>query len=414
LSKFINLNEKRKKKEKKKLIMNIAFVAVAIYIIYVIYLTIRIPNDTVTIESGTLTAEESAIGYVIREETVVQGENYKNGIYQIVSEGERAAKKQTIFRYYGQNEEELKQKIEEINEKIQNALEKEKALFPTDIKNLEEEIDKKIENLRLISDVQELADNKKQIADIIFKKATIAGENSKSGSYIKKLVSEREKYEKKLVQGSEYVVAPESGVVSYRVDGLEDLLKPEGFEEITIDKLEQLDVKTGKIVSTSNESAKVINNFNGYIATIVSSKAAKEAEVGKNVLITLASGKEIKATINYIKDQDNDKKIIIFKLNELFDELISYRKLSINITWWSAAGLKVPNDAILEDENNVNYVLKKTTTGTKKCFIEVLKTNEKYSIIRPYSVEKLKELGIDISKYDGLEVYDNIMLYPKK
>ena len=106
MSKFINLNEKRKKKEKKKLIMNIAFVAVAIYIIYVIYLTIRIPNDTVTIESSTLTAEESAIGYVIREETVVQGENYKNGIYQIVSEGERAAKKQTIFRYYGQNEEE--------------------------------------------------------------------------------------------------------------------------------------------------------------------------------------------------------------------------------------------------------------------------------------------------------------------
>ena len=68
----------------------------------------------------------------------------------------------------------------------------------------------------------------------------------------------------------------------------------------------------------------------------------------------------------------------------------------------------------MQDENNINYVLKKTTTGTKKCFIEVIQANERYSIIRPYSVEKLKELGIDISKYDGIEAYDNIMLYPKK
>lgn len=363
---------------------------------------------------GTLTAEESATGYIIRNEQVVKGNNYKNGIYQIVSEGERASKNQTIFRYYGKSESELQQKISDIDEKIQKALEKEDTFFPTDIKNLEDQIDGKIQNLKITNDVQELAECKKQISDIMLKKATIAGEKSKSGSYIKKIINQREEYEKKLIEGSEYIVAPSSGVVSYRVDGLENVLRTDNFDELTSKSLEELDVKTGKIVSTSNEEAKIIDNFDCYIAAILDSDVANQAEEGKNALITLSSGTEINAKISYIKKQEDDKILVVFKLDTLTDELISYRKISFNITWWSVSGIKVPNDAILEDENQSKYVLKKTGTGTTKCFIKVLKTNNKYSIISSYSAEDLKTLGIDISIYQGIEVYDTIMLYPKK
>ena len=114
----------------------------------------------------------------------------------------------------------------------------------------------------------------------MLKKATIAGENSKSGSYIKKLIEKREKYEKQLIEGSEYIVAPKSGIVSYRVDGLENVLKTDGFEELNENKLNELDVKTGQIVSSSSEEGKVINNFNIYIATILDSLPAKQAETG--------------------------------------------------------------------------------------------------------------------------------------
>ena len=238
---------------------------------------------------GILTAEESATGYIIRDETVVQGKNYKNGIYQILSEEEKAAKKQTIFRYYSKNEENLQNQIKEINEKIQEALEKEDTLFPTDIRNLENKIDGKMQDLKEITDIQEIGEYKKQISDILLKKATIAGENSKSGSYIKKLVAKREEYENKLIKDSEYAVAPKSGVVSYRVDGLEDVLKTSNLNNLSIKELEELDVKTGKIISTSNESAKVMNNFECYIATVLSTNSAKYAEEGKNVIITFSN-----------------------------------------------------------------------------------------------------------------------------
>lgn len=414
MGKLVNLNETRKKIEKKKIIMNFIFIIITLYIIYAVYLIIKTPSDTITVENGTLTAEESSTGYIIRNETIVKGKNYKNGINQILLEGEKAAKKQTIFRYYGINENELQTQIDEINEKIQKALEKEKKIPSSDIKNLEDQIDSKIQDLKNINDVKDLSEYKKQLSEIMMKKATIAGENSKSGSYIKKLMEKKEKYEKKLIEGSEYMVAPESGIVSYRVDGLENVLKIDEFEDLTEQKLNELDVKTGQIISTSNEEAKVINNFECYIGTILDSLPAKQAETGKNVLLTLSNGTEVNATIHYTKAQENGKKLIIFKVNTLTDELRSYRKISFNITWWSVAGIKVPNDAILEDENHSKYVLRKTITGTTKCYIKIKKTNERYSIIGSYTIEDLQALGIDTNNYRGIDVYDVIMMYPKK
>lgn len=414
MGKLVNLREKKKKIEKKKFIMNIIFIIVSLYIIYAVYLIIKTPSDTIIIENGTLTSEESSIGYIIRDETIVKGKNYKNGINQIILEGEKAAKKQTIFRYYGKEESKIQEQINEVNAKIQKALEKENIFSSSDIKNLDDQIDSKLQDLKTINDVKDLSEYKKQLSEIMLKKATIAGENSKSGSYIKELIEKREKYEKKLIEGSEYIVAPKSGIVSYRVDGLENVLKTDSFDDLTEQKLNELDVKTGQIVSSSNEEGKVINNFNIYIATISDSLPAKQAETNKNVLITLASGEEINATIFYTKVQENGKVLIVFKVNTLTDELRSYRKISFNITWWSFAGIKVPNDAILEDENHSKYVLRKNSAGTTKCYVKILKTNEKYSIISSYSVEDLTTLGIDINTYKGINVFDTIMLYPKK
>ena len=414
MGKLVNLNETRKKIEKKKIIMNTIFIIITLYIIYAVYLIIKTPSDTITVENGTLTAEESSTGYIIRDEVVIKGKNYKNGINQIILEGEKAAKKQKIFRYYGTNENELQTKIDEVNEKIQKALENENIFTSSDIKNLDDQIDSRLQDLKTLNDVKDISEYKKQISEIMLKKATIAGENSKSGSYIKKLIEKREKYEKQLVEGSEYIVAPKSGIVSYRVDGLENVLKTDQFENLTEKKLNELDVKTGQIVSSSDEEAKVINNFECYIATIMNSLQAKQAEPGKNVLLTLSNGTEVNAEIFYIKPQENGKNLIIFKVNTLTDELRSYRKISLNITWWSVAGIKVPNDAILEDENHSKYVLRKTSVGTTKCYIKIKKTNERYSIIGSYTVEDLQALGIDSTDYRGIEVYDVIMLYPKK
>ncbi len=416
MGKILNFKELKNKKMNKRIIVYFIFFFIVFYILLSIYLLVKTPNETIMVDNGTLTLEEASTGYIIREETVLKGENYKNGLTPIVIEGERAAKGQTVFRYSGMEEEETKEKIAEINAKIQEALAKQpNILTTTDIKILEKQIDEKTQNLRKLTDVSVISEYKKEIEEILNKEAKIAGSQSKSGAYIGQLAKEKEEYENKLTSDSEYIQTPMAGVVSYRVDGLEDVLSVNDFSTITKDFLENLELKTGKIVSTSNESGKIINNFKCYIATVLESEAANTAEIGNKVKITLSSGNEMNGEIKYITKEDKDNVLVIIEIKQLTQELIEHRKISINITWWSSSGYKVPNSSILEDENGLKYVIKRNAGQDKKVIVKVLRKNEKYSIIDIYKDDELNELGIeDIDKNQKIMKYDNILLYPSK
>lgn len=257
MSKIIRFEDLKNKKFEKRHIIYIIFAVIVIYIFYSIFLLVRKPTDTVTINSGVVTLEESATGYIIREEQVLKGNNYKNGLTAIVSEGERGAKGQTIFRYSSGQEDEIKAKIEEVNLKLQDALAKQTVITPTtDIKNLEKQIDEKTQNLRNLTDIHTITEYKKEIEELASKKAKIVGALSQSGAYIQELTKQKEQYEAQLISDSEYITAPVSGVVSYRVDGLEDALSTNDLSNLTEEKLENLGLKTGKIISTSQEARK--------------------------------------------------------------------------------------------------------------------------------------------------------------
>ena len=257
MSKILRFEDLKNKKFEKRHIIYIIFAVIVIYIFYSIFLLVRKPTDTVTINSGVVTLEESATGYIIREEQVLKGNNYKNGLTAIVSEGERAAKGQTIFRYSSGQEDEIKAKIEEVNLKLQDALAKQTVITPTtDIKNLEKQIDEKTQNLRNLTDIHTITEYKKEIEELASKKAKIVGALSQSGAYIQELTKQKEQYEAQLISDSEYITAPVSGVVSYRVDGLEDALSTNDLSNLTEEKLENLGLKTGKIISTSQEARK--------------------------------------------------------------------------------------------------------------------------------------------------------------
>lgn len=148
------------------------------------------------------------------------------------------------------------------------------------------------------------------------------------------------------------------------------------------------------------------------MATVLNSSTAKNIEVGNKVTITLSSGNEIDAEIKYISSQENDKILIVFDLKTLTDELIEYRKISFNITWWSYPGLKVPNTAILEDSNGIKYVIRKKSGLEQKVIVKVLKKNDKYSIIGTYDNTELEALGVDVKSYSKISQYDTILLYP--
>lgn len=415
-----NLKETNKKMksssslQKKKVLIYIALIGFLIYIAYAIYLLVKQPTDVFTVEEGKLYQEETDIGYVIRNEKVVKGDNYKNGILQIKTEGEKAAKDENIFRYYSSNEETLKQKIADLDTKIQEVMENDTSLFTSDMMLLENQIDEKVADINQITDSTKLAEYKKEINSLVTKKAQIAGDLSPKGSYLNQLIEERKSYESQLNSGAEYVTAPMSGIVSYKVDGLEETLTPENFSSLGREYLESLDLKTGKIVATSEESGKVIDNFSCYIATVSSSEEAKKAEVGQDVKIRLSNNVEIPAEITNLIKEDSDEVVIILKIEKEIEELINYRKISFDLIWWDDSGLKVPNQAIVEVDG-LSYVVRKRVGYLSKILVKIKNQGNKYSIVETYSTEELKELGFsneEIANYKKISLYDEILLNP--
>lgn len=404
------------KKHKKVLIM-LALLCVIIYVFCIVARLVKNPTNTFLVEQGQIYQEEVTNGYIIRDETVVKGENYKNGMSQIKTEGERVAKGEAIFRYYSNGEDNLIKKIEELDKKIDEAMENENdKIFSSDTKVLENQILEKIENVYNESNLQKIKEYKKDINTYITKKAKIAGELSPSGSYLKKLIDQRSSYENSLNSGAEYLKSPISGVVSYRVDGYEEILTTKDFGNISKEFLEGLNLKTGQIIAASDESGKIIDNYKCYIATILSSEYAQKAQVGDRVKLRLPSGNEVNADIEYINAQDDNEYIIIFKIERCVEELINYRKISLNIIWWSYSGKKIPNSAIKYEkkgDNEVAYVIRTRAEYQDKILVKKLKSNEKYTIVADYTSEELEELGYtpeEIKSRKTISLYDEILI----
>ena len=402
-------------KKHRKIILLLLLACVLIYIIYMIARLIKKPTDTVYVEMGQIREEEIAVGYLVRDEEVIKGENYKNGLEQIKTEGEKVAKGESIFRYYSNNEESLVKKIKDLDEKIDEAMAETEKSPTSDTKALEDQIDSRIYNLYEERDLKVIQNGKEEILSSMSKKSKIAGEQSPAGSYLKKLIDQRSEYENQLSSGEEYIEAPKSGIASYRVDGYEDILTTSDFGKYTKEFLEDLNLKTGQIIPMSNEEGKIVDNYECYIVCVLDSDYAQEAEIGDNVTIRLPSGKEVKASIEYKTTEDKEF-VLTLKIDEGVEELTVYRKISFSIIWWSSSGLKVPNTAIFTEEKNGNeiaYVTRTRIGYQDKILIKVLKANEKYSIVTNYTSEELIEIGYTISEIKNMPniaIYDEIFI----
>ena len=408
------------KKKNNKIIVFVALVLIIIYVLYAIFLLTSEQSKTFTVEQGKIYLEETNIGYIIRDEKVIKGENYKNGMQQIKAEGEKVGANESVFRYYSQNEENLKQKISDLDGKIQEAMKETTDILSSDVKTIENQIDVKVAELNKMTDSSKINEYKKEISELVAKKAKIAGESSPKGSYLKQLIDERAGYENELNSGAEYVKATKSGIVSYRVDGLEETLTPNNLESLTEEYLNNLGINTGKIIATNNECGKIIDNFTCYIATISNSEQAKIAEAGDKIKVRLSNNSEIDAKITYVKHEENGKNLIVIEVNNEITELINYRKISFDLIWFSYSGFKVPNQAIVE-KDGLKYVVRKRAGYSRKVLIKVANkkgkdmANEKYTIIENYKIDELEKLGLsnkDINNYKGIALYDEVILNP--
>lgn len=391
----------------------VVFILIISYVMFGIIGLMKNPSSTVIVKEGTVTKEETVTGVIIRDETIVQGKNLKNGMQHIVDEGEKVAVGDPIFRYFSTDESQTKSKIAELDNKINLAIsENNQILYSSSTKLIDSQILQKIKELPEINSVQILKENKRNVSSLILKKAKLAGDLSPTGSTLKQLINERSKLEKQIADGAEYIKAEKSGIVSYRIDGFEEKLKNDDFSKYTKDYIKKLNLKVGDIVPVNSEKGKIINNFKCYIAVISKTQEAKTAKEGQKLSIVLPNAQMVKGKIVRInREGNNGDVVLIIEFDEGIESLSIYRSIRVDLVWWNKVGNKIPNSAIF-NVNGLSYVIRSNNGYNDYVLVKILKQSDDYSIVSNYSLVELKELNLKQNISTSLLLYDEVVLNP--
>lgn len=414
-----NVMEGLKKKPLNGKRTKIALVLAAIFAVYCVFILIKLlanPTNTIIVEQGKIYKEENVDGYIIRTESVINNEGNSSNIIHLKNESDKVAKGEAIYRYSLDNENEINKKIKELDDQIQEALKSESTFFSSDIKLLESQIETQLESVHENTNMKELEQYRKNIGNLITKKAKVAGDLSPSNSYIQELIKQRNDYENQVNSGSKYIYADRSGIISYKIDGLENTLITGDFSYLNKKFLNSLNLKTGKIIATSNSEAKIVDNFKCYVTFTSKTEEALNSNIGDFVKLRLPNTQEIKAKIVHKSNETDKEVLIVLEIEDSVETLVDYRKISIDVIWWSYSGIKIPNSAI-QYEGNFAYVKRNRAGYEEKILVKILRQNDNYSIVENYSTAELEEAGYDMNSLGikkSIGIYDEIYVKNKK
>jgi len=409
------VNNRKLKKSRK----TTSFIVIAFIIIYIPSLFKWFYGDSIAtaiIYNGKIEDAINTDAIIVRNEVLIEAP-FDGEYIPLYEEGEKAAANSVIATVLKESASGLLNEVNEINKKIIFAKqEKNKisGIFNSDIEKLDNEIGNKVNLL-----IDEINNNrmdgivriKKEIDDIIQKKAMIIGNEQSNDVYIQSLIEQKENLEKQMSQSIEEKSTPFSGIVSYSVDGYEDILKPSAIKDITPDlfsKLmadkEQNTEKGSRKASAGKPFAKIAKDLEVYLVICKDTEDLDFFNEGDAILIRINDiSKVVQGTVNYISEEQSGKKVVSFKIDKYSNELSALRKLNIDLIKSTYEGLMVPLRSLLnvnKTKMTANIVIVKANYASIR-EVRIEGYNSEYAVITGLNPEK------------SVSLYDTYVTNPK-
>ena len=196
-------------------------------------------------------------------------------------------------------------------------------------------------------------------------------------------ISDLEKEIKALSSSSpkDVISASSAGYFVSRPDGYENVLTVDKIDSLTPEKLEKA-FKAEKSEIKKGTIGKIINGYNWYVATYVSSSAIAGLSKGSRVQLVLGDGENLLVNANVYSNTltDDNKSLVVFKCSYMNDELATLRKVTGKIITGSYKGIKIKKDAIRFDEKGNEGVYIKEGNLIKFNVIDEVYSNDNYVI----------------------------------
>jgi len=268
----------------------------------------------------------------------------------------------------------LKQELLQIEESI-SALEKseiETKLIINEkekVQGLKESLVNELQDTIMAGNFDEVYLLKSQLAIYDEKNKDISSANTLVGQSLENLKSKKASITSEINSNHMKYYTNSGGIISYLIDGYEEIYIPKDFENYTYDslvpkKLDYTEVKS--TISVDEPIYKIIDNFEWYIALKIEElKEIEGLEVGNNINIEIEGDKrEFEGKIITINPSKN-KAVIIIRLNTFLHELYNIRFSKVNIIKYKKEGYKIPTKSIV-NKDTIKGVYIKDKSGIVK------------------------------------------------
>lgn len=229
------------------------------------------------------------------------------------------------------------------------------------------------------------------------------GELVRKGTKIVEIVSAKEQY-----------LAQANSLISYCMDGLEDVFSPEKILSLDKEKVEsiQVDIKQIKRDSAIGGEPlyKEVDKDIWYVVLWAEPDNIIKFKKDKAVSLNLPLG-EVKGTIHDIIDK-GDSWLILLKFTRFYEEMQKHRKIEAEVVTSNYEGLIVANRSITSLDGKPGVYRKDIKGEFLFTPVSVISSDGEYSLVADsFFYEKVEDESIRIKTVD---VYDEILNYPER
>lgn len=333
------------------------FVALILAIIlYIIKLTSKTPVFE-TIQYGEIISWNQCTGLVIRQETTLTTPDYgKVDFFE--SNGQMVEKDTLLAIIYKDNfNRDLIEQLYNVKHKIAEHQNKNivNEILDGDFQKIHEDIEDTLRTMQYNvyhEHHQDMERLENHLRGLLNRRKEILDKGSSPNNYLEGLLQEEKELETKLDEWKVEIIAPESGLVSFEIDGLEKIVTPDCIDYLTPEQY--LSFREHNVVDSKGVEPmidvplfKIVAPDKWYMASLIEHRDVFY-EQGDSVKVNILgfSDSVIDGTI-YRVDYLKDSTFLIVEFGENIDKILGARNIQVEIGT-STQGLMVPRDAIID------------------------------------------------------------------
>ena len=392
----------------KKTVWSLIALSVAVFVIFNLINLFTSEDTSVIAELDTMEKSYKLEGIIIRSENQITASTKDGGTLDVaVSENEMVRKGKLVATYFDSNiDDETKSELSRINQKISELSNATDDTIAEEMskKEIEEEIDRKIEEISFASSDRNMAvisSLKNEVNELVVRKNNEGEEPITVTERLEALYLEKAGIERRYSGAKYEIIAPEHGVFSTRIDGYEDIITPSIAYSITYSDYENAKEKniTADDIRKKGVLCKIVDNSIWYVSLVCEEEVAKSFSVGERVSLRFdGESGEARGTVEYISKEQSGKYMITVSSSSYASSPMSNRFVRLTAVKESHRGLKIPLNAIrVKDGKSGVYVKTENTVRYKE--IEILCKDEKYAIVK-----------FDNTRAGALLLYDEVIV----